>query len=190
MSLKNALLGLLLYEPMTGYDLKTIFEKSINHFWNAGASQIYRDLAVLEDEGHVSSRIEPQEGRPDKKIYTITPQGREAFLNWLNNFPPVLDSPVRYEFLVRIFFGALIPPQDLKFQLQRYIREQQEALKHLAQAGKNFEKNAADYPDGDRFFWGLTGKMGFMVSQALIQWAEESLKEFEEFEAAKQKNIS
>ena len=190
MSLKNALLGLLTYDSMTGYDLKTIFEKSINHFWSAGASQIYRDLAVLEDEGYVSSHIEPQEGRPDKKIYTITPQGREAFLSWLNQFPPILDSPVRYEFLVRIFFGSQIAPGDLKFQIQRYIREQQEALKQMGVVSKNFEKNAPQYPEKDRFFWGLTGKMGVLVTQALIQWAEESLQELEEFETAHQKDIS
>lgn len=64
MSLPHAILGLLTYQPMTGYDLKQVFDTSINHFWSAHQSQIYRELAALESKGQVTSQIEPQEGTP------------------------------------------------------------------------------------------------------------------------------
>lgn len=40
MSLSYGLLGLLNYFPMSGYDLKKIFDDSINFFWAAQTSQI------------------------------------------------------------------------------------------------------------------------------------------------------
>lgn len=48
MSLPHAILGLLNYMPMTGYDLKNFFDDSIDFFWSAQMSQIYRELKNLE----------------------------------------------------------------------------------------------------------------------------------------------
>ena len=48
MSLENALLGLLNHRPMTGYDLKRIFDDPMEFFWVAQMSQIYRELNKLE----------------------------------------------------------------------------------------------------------------------------------------------
>lgn len=182
MSLKFALLGLLTYQPMTGYDLKTIFDESINHFWSASASQIYRDLGTLENEGFVTSHIEPQEGRPDKKVYTVTGLGEKAFMAWVNHFPPQLQCAMRYEFLVRIFFGSRIDPQDLIFQLQKFIREQQEDLRHIKTAEEELGQSE-EYPEIEKFYWGLTASMGKKASLAAIEWAEESIREIQEFTA-------
>ena len=33
MSLDHAILGFLSYEPMSGYDLKKLFDQSVAHFW-------------------------------------------------------------------------------------------------------------------------------------------------------------
>ena len=49
--LKHGILGLLNYGDMTGYEIKTAFEDSLNHFWHAQTSQIYRELQLLEKNG-------------------------------------------------------------------------------------------------------------------------------------------
>ena len=51
MSLEHAILGFLQYKPMSGYDLKKIFDTSVRHFWPADQSQIYRTLTRLADKG-------------------------------------------------------------------------------------------------------------------------------------------
>lgn len=183
MSLKHALLGLLNYGPMTGYDLKSIFDKSIVHFWSASTSQIYRDLGVLEEEGLVTSRIEPQEGRPDKKIYMISETGREAFVTWLNRFPPILESPSRHDFLLRVFFGSHIPMEDLRFQFQRFVKEAQEMLRNLNGIAMKTEGVPPDLLEREKFFWGLTIKMGFISLEAAIGWAQECIKEIDAYQA-------
>jgi len=68
MSLGNALLGLLSYGPMTGYDLKKLLDYPMGFFWLAQMSQIYRELNKLEEKGLVKSEIKPQEKRPDRKV--------------------------------------------------------------------------------------------------------------------------
>ena len=41
MPLKHAILGLLNYAEMTGYDIDRYFKSSIAFFWHAQTSQIY-----------------------------------------------------------------------------------------------------------------------------------------------------
>ena len=44
MPLKHAILGLLNYAEMTGYDIDRYFKSSIAFFWHAQTSQIYKEL--------------------------------------------------------------------------------------------------------------------------------------------------
>ncbi|MEA2022110.1 MAG: PadR family transcriptional regulator, partial [Candidatus Caldatribacteriota bacterium] len=125
MSLGNSLLGLLSDRPMTGYDLKRIFDDTIGFFWAAQMSQIYRELNKLEEKGLVKSEVEPQEKRPDRKVYQLTKEGRETFLSWLNRFPNQLSQTSRSRFLMRIFFSSRIKLDELAFQIKRYKKEKE-----------------------------------------------------------------
>jgi len=69
---------------MNGYLLKKIFDKSVNYFWAASLSQIYRELGTLVQKGYLTSSIEEQEDRLDKRIFSITGEGKQAFQAWLN----------------------------------------------------------------------------------------------------------
>lgn len=112
MSLEYAILGLLYVMPMTGYDLKhQAFDASIAHFWPADQSQIYRTLSRLEDKGWATMRVEPQDERPDRKVFSITPEGLAALNEWLRTpqAPPTYRDP----FLVQLFLGMEVPRADL-----------------------------------------------------------------------------
>ncbi|MBK9049864.1 MAG: PadR family transcriptional regulator [Chloroflexi bacterium] len=80
MSLKHAILGFLSFVPLSGYDLKKAFDKSVSHFWPANQSQIYRTLAELEREGFVEKEVIPREERLDMKIYDITEAGARSYI--------------------------------------------------------------------------------------------------------------
>ena len=47
--LKYILLGFVNYQPLTGYDLKTLIDGSTGHFWHAYHGQIYSTLHKLEE---------------------------------------------------------------------------------------------------------------------------------------------
>lgn len=188
MSLPNAILGLLMYTPMTGYDLKTMIDRSINFIWTAHLSQIYRELGVLEEKGLLTSRIEPQEDRPDKKIYSVTEEGEKAFLQWLGKFPAILSTSTRDEFALRIFFGSKLSDEELAFQLERFIREKKEELALLDTVAEiiltQTEKSGME---SERFYWNLLLKRGVAMGQVLVKWAEESAAELREHHKGRKK---
>jgi len=45
-------------------------------------SVVYRHLRRLEEEGKVSSKLEPGKGGPARKVYSMTPEGEEYLHMW------------------------------------------------------------------------------------------------------------
>jgi len=181
LSLGNALLGLLNYRSMTGYDLKKTFDNTIDFFWSAQMSQIYRELNNLEKKGFVLSKIEAQEKRPDRKVYQLTEEGRNTFLNWLNKFPNQLSQNNRSRFLMRVFFSSKIKLDELAFEITRYKKEKENQLKYLekVQQGINDYSKDKKYKT-ETFYWELILKKGNKDNSAEIEWAEECLQLIEE----------
>ena len=179
MSLPHALLGLLMDRPMTGYDLKLMFDKELNSFWPAQMSQIYRELGTLEAKEWVDSKIEVQESRPDRKVYTVTAAGKQIFSEWMNRFPQSLLSPCRDEFALRVFLAGRSSRDEMKFQMRRFIREKQSEIATYTMLERNYEtmaKKNSDYAMYRR----MTMRRSNIVAEALVLWAEDCLEELEE----------
>lgn len=189
MSLRYAILGLLDYCPMSGYNLKKVFDKSINYVWNASISQIYRELATLEKEGYVSSKVVVQDDRPDKKVYEITEEGRVGFLEWLGQRPGAFISPKRDEFMLKLLFGASLGKEGVKDLLEQFIQERLNAKKAFRTDRESLMKLAGDY--GEVFirrmekegrYIRIVMKRAFLVNQLLIDWARECIDELDKEE--------
>lgn len=117
MSLKHAMLGFLNYSPWSGYDLKGIFDNSVNHFWPADQSQIYRSLAEMDKQGWIDQELIRQEGRPDRKLYHITEEGREELQRWLTT--PAVHKPHRSAPLVQVFFAGQLDDEEILPMFER-----------------------------------------------------------------------
>ncbi|SHE94554.1 transcriptional regulator, PadR family [Seinonella peptonophila] len=96
-SLAYALLAMVARKDCSGYELVQLLEL----FWQAKHSQVYPLLAKLEQKQYVAHRLVKQNGRPDKKIYRLTEQGREILSAWIHEEPAV--PVVRDEFLTKIY---------------------------------------------------------------------------------------
>ena len=83
MPLKHAILGLLNYAEMTGYDIDRYFKSSIAFFWHAQTSQIYKELNTCTKHNWVDSEIVYQSDKPNKKVFHITDEGRLELNRWL-----------------------------------------------------------------------------------------------------------
>lgn len=81
---KFAVLGILALGPHTGYDIKQHMDQSTSYFWNENYGQIYPSLAELLDNSDINLEVIRQDGKPDKKLYRITDQGRETLSQWLS----------------------------------------------------------------------------------------------------------
>jgi PadR family transcriptional regulator AphA len=119
MSLRFALLGLLAVQPASGYDLKRAINRSTYFIWNATGPQIYTTLHNLREEGYITSKSLPQQGKPDKYIHTITAGGRAALKEFMGK--PIRASVTRDEVLLRIFFGNFANKRTMRRELEAYL---------------------------------------------------------------------
>ena len=126
MSLRHGILGLLSKWDATGYDIKKEFDDFMGIFWHSHLSQIYPELNRLEKEKLVESKLVPQEGKPDRKLYSITVNGVDELSKWLHIHP---ETPkVKDAFLMQTFFMDNIPVDDVIYQLKYYQKERQQRL--------------------------------------------------------------
>lgn len=108
-STARVILGLLAWQPRTGYEIKQVTDRSTRFFWGASYGQIYPELRRLEAAGLVESREEPR-GRVPRRIFSITTAGRTALEAWLEE--PVESYEVRDEGLLKLFFGDLMSAEQ------------------------------------------------------------------------------
>jgi DNA-binding PadR family transcriptional regulator len=101
MSLEHILLGLL-RDPATGYDLGNAFSENVRHFWSAELSQIYPALKRLEQRRMLRSRVEPSPKGPNRRVYSLTGDGRAELLRWLRGGPAV--GTERFAYLAQLYF--------------------------------------------------------------------------------------
>src|SRR5690606_21166455 len=73
-----SLLGFLHHGPMTGWELSQTAMTVIGAFWSLTRSQVYRELLRMADDGLVEAG-EP--GPRDARPFSLTPAGRQAFLD-------------------------------------------------------------------------------------------------------------
>lgn len=165
-----AILGLLAEAPRSGYDIKKDVEERLAHFWSQSYGHIYPMLRRLHQRGLVTRTVERQEGRPDRKVYSVTDEGRHALEAWFAE-PPAPPLP-RNELLLRIFLGRHAPPEHLVRDVRAYGDMVERTLAEL----RAIEQRVEDEPDlhPDRLFWMLTLRYGIEVFQAISAWAEEA----------------
>jgi PadR family transcriptional regulator, regulatory protein AphA len=101
--LTYGILGLLAFwGPLSGYDLKRLFDHTLATMWAAAQSQIYKELRQMKEFGWVEMEREEQEARPDRKIYSITDQGHNTLRTWQAQPPEVFQ--VRDEMLLKVLY--------------------------------------------------------------------------------------
>jgi DNA-binding PadR family transcriptional regulator len=109
---------MLMDEPRHGYDLFQEFTKELGGVWRIGQSQMYAQLNQLEEAGLVSAELQPQASRPARKVFHLTPGGRQAFLEWMHQPTPYLRH-IRIEVLARLYFFRKLSIDGLESFLER-----------------------------------------------------------------------
>lgn len=78
-NLEALILSVLAEAPKHGYEIaKRIRELSDDSF-KYGEAQLYPALKNLEEEGSIMGQWDIQEGKPNRRVYEITPSGQKKF---------------------------------------------------------------------------------------------------------------
>lgn len=134
-----SLLGLLHEGPMTGWDLVATAQTVIGDFWTLNQSQVYRELAAMAEAG----LVEPGETGPrDRRPYTITDAGREAFATWIHRVPNA--ETIRFPLLVTIVFGRHLPPERLAAMVRDHRARHRERLDGYERLAAGFDASGPD----------------------------------------------
>jgi len=166
-----AVLGILSYGPMSGYDIKKFYEQNVAGFWKESYGQIYPILKRLAEEGLATKSIRKQEGKPDRHIYVITEKGRGQLRQWL--VAPTGPHIGRHETLLKLMFGQQISIADNILQIKRFRSRQIKELKEIETLKQRFTGEVADDPNMP--FWRLAFAYGEHVNRAYVDWADEAL---------------
>jgi len=134
--MRQHLLALLAKEPAHGYELKLALEQTFGAAYpSPNIGQIYVTLKRLEADGLVRGEDVEQDSRPNKKVYELTPQGRDAVAAWVDE--PTEGPRLRDDFFIKLVLApraGLADRMELINRQRRHYYAQLRALTDLQEA--------------------------------------------------------
>ena len=161
------ILGMLGWRPMSGYEIKSLVDKSTRLFWAASYGQIYPELRRLAAAGLIEGKASPQGGRK-RNVYRLTPAGRRELRAWLRLDPEVFE--VRDEGLLKLFFADATGGESAATTLEAKRRTHEQIVAHLK------EVEATGKPEGFAY---LVLRYGIEFNEWMAGWCARTQADLE-----------
>lgn len=173
------ILGMLCFEPKSGYGIKKCIEDSTGEFWKVNYGQIYPILKIMLQDGYVVFAEEGNSSdikkafRPGKKTYRVTQKGKDAFLEWLS-LPINFNNPQGNELLVKLFFGRFIP---VDISIQRIKEYKIKCLNYQSRMNEIRTDIERHLPNDAQLEYSMIAvRNGQMSIEAKIAWCDECIE--------------
>ncbi len=161
MDSRTLCLGVLMLGDASGYEIKKHFEEGpFAHIHATGFGSIYPALGALLSDGLVTCTQMSQDGRPDKKIYSITDDGRRAFVRALHRAPG--PDTFRSDAVFMLFFAELLDRDHLREVFDEYLEL------HRASVARMSSGECVGSSPGHDFVHGL----GLAIYRAIAEYME------------------
>jgi len=190
-----AILGLLAWKPMSGYDIKKLIEVGLSYFWHESYGSLYPTLDRLVAEGLARRTEQRRHGRRTRHAYSITAKGRREVSAWLHE--PTDLPRTRNELQLKFFLCSRRPLAESIRLLEEY-REQQREVQEIYADSERILRRAvreASLPDeldevlpadepgrgdterrNEALIFLLTLRHGVLKVDARLAWADEALR--------------
>ena len=162
MDVRTLCLGILTFGDATGYEIKKTFQERLSLVFDAGYGSIYPALTKLTADKLVSCRSETQDKRPDKKVYSITTEGRLAFVKALKKEPA--QDKFKSEALTTLMFAHLLPARNVSALIDTIINDYEQNITELSK--ECTMKNS----HSEQFLCGF----GVTIKEAAIKYMQEN----------------
>lgn len=113
------ILGLLMFKPMTIYDLNQSLKQGLSLIYAASYGSLQNGVKKLLKAQHVTFEEVVEKGR-NKKIYSINEDGMKAFKEWMFIVP---ENKLEVGILSRVFFLGLIKDKTARIALLEGLLE-------------------------------------------------------------------
>ncbi len=144
MNVRGLCLAILYFGDATGYEIRKQAQEGVfSYFIEASYGAIYPALGKLTEEGLVSWREEVQSGKPNKKIYTLTPAGKAAFIKDLSGEPA--PDKFKSEFLLMMMCSELLEPQRVERLIDAQLAMLEEKIGEMNAAYKECTREGSRY---------------------------------------------
>ncbi|HLV97201.1 MAG TPA: helix-turn-helix transcriptional regulator [Ktedonobacterales bacterium] len=170
-----ALLGLLWDGPQHGYELHRAFsgDQELGAICRLEQSQLYAFLKKLEHLGYLESTLEPQEGRPPRRVVGLTTKGRTVFRQWIEA-PVPRPREVRLLFLLKLYFARAFGTQTIRALITRQIEACQVFVQKLQEGAPELAgKGSAPSGEALKDFRVIVHQARIRQIEATIGWLEE-----------------
>lgn len=174
MTINHAILGMLSYRSMTGYDLKKIMQDSPFMHWSGNNNQIYKALLELVEDGFVTGEVKYQESSPSKKIYTITQAGLDELKEFLTSTPE--PAEFKKSFLIQLAWADLLDNDKLDELLENYENEVRLQLimnREKIRRGSGFSSRTGR----EAFLWKMIDENILSSCQNELEWIQNVRKQ-------------
>ena len=162
------ILGMLGWRPMTGYEIKSVVDRSTRFFWAASYGQIYPELRRLAERGLIEGEKTPRGGRR-RKVYRLTADGRRELRVWLRRDPEVFE--LRDEGLLKLFFAAAGGRESATATLDAKRRRHERTVARLEEIA------TTKPPQG---YAALVLRYGIECNEWMAEWCERTSRALEE----------
>jgi len=164
---------------MTGYEMVKEFNESLAYFWHASPQQIYKELDAMEKSGWLVSERIMQTEKPNKRVYSITPKGKDVLINWVSKPEEGVTKFMQGKnpFLMRLAFAgegsdenALQMLHEFKDQYLSFAQSMDEVNMNeiIADEESVLGKKVMKY-------WKIVALHGEIVRKARLEWVEKAI---------------
>jgi PadR family transcriptional regulator AphA len=159
-------LGMLNIGARSGYEIKRFVELSARFFWAISPVQIYPELKRLEEAGLIRGSDDQRGGRR-RRLFELTPLGRETLRDWLRNEEdPTVEW--RDKGLLKLFFADALGPED-SVELVRALRERAERLARSFRTEIVPAAEATSLAQGT-YYTALLARFGLEFNEWIVAW--------------------
>jgi DNA-binding PadR family transcriptional regulator len=165
MNFRYFVLGLLVQQPMSGYDIKRLLE---GVDWLIGGSSfgnIYPTLHALLEDGLVTVDVVSHEDRPPRKVYDVSEKGRQTLRERLEQ--PVLPNASLKTFIMRLILTEDLSQKGLAACLQQ---RRAQVIAH-----RDALRGMSDESEQTGIGWQLALDYGLALTDTELYWLDRAL---------------
>jgi len=168
-----AILGLLRFGPMSGYDIHRELTEETSFFWGESYGQIYPALRSLGARRWAKARrvVSPKRGRRGRRVYVITARGRKVFDEWLRIAPR--PTPPRNELLLKLFLSDREFLDAPEVWIRELLETETERLRILRRLQGQIPRGDHRHPNVR--FWSIALEYVERQSEGAVAWCQKTL---------------